>query len=269
MTARRGQRGRRVGPRPHASCPQGLACRLLGKCPRRGPAAGRRGAALTRPRSAPSPPLQTPTCCAGRSPRRRARGWRCWGCGWSRRCAAWGRTAARRACRPGCAWASSPRKAAVTRGRPPRPGATSPRCCCSPATGTPRPAAWPWRSARPPRCPAGAWYVCAALGCGGAGARVGAVARGMWARRCGFPAQGSVRFCCFEAPLGSELHVTAYSGARGRRRLSQTQRLPGEPRPRCTAPLHGPAPSSPADPVCHPYRLLVARCPGCHPAVPR
>lgn len=37
---------------------------------------------------------------------------------------------------------------------------------------------------------------------------------------------GSVRFCCFEAPLGSELHVTAYSGARGRRRLSQTQRLP-------------------------------------------
>lgn len=106
-------------------------------------------------------------------------------------------------------------------------------------------------------------------GRGGAGARVGAVARGMWARRCGFPAQGSVRFCCFEAPLGSELHVTAYSGARGRRRLSQTQRLPGEPRPRCTAPLHGPAPSSPADPVCHPYRLLVARCPGCHPAVPR
>ncbi|XP_072203636.1 interleukin-17 receptor C [Excalfactoria chinensis] len=37
---------------------------------------------------------------------------------------------------------------------------------------------------------------------------------------------GSVRFRCFEAPLGSELHVTAYSGARGRHRLSQRQRLP-------------------------------------------
>ncbi|OXB78677.1 UNVERIFIED_CONTAM: hypothetical protein H355_002642 [Colinus virginianus] len=37
---------------------------------------------------------------------------------------------------------------------------------------------------------------------------------------------GSVRFRCFEAPLGSELHVTAYSSARGRRRLSQRQRVP-------------------------------------------
>lgn len=47
----------------------------------------------------------------------------------------------------------------------------------------------------------------------------------------GFPAQGSVRFRCFEAPLGSELHVTAYTNARGRRWLSQKQRVPGEPRP--------------------------------------
>ncbi|KAM9182242.1 interleukin-17 receptor C [Mergus octosetaceus] len=37
---------------------------------------------------------------------------------------------------------------------------------------------------------------------------------------------GSVRFRCFEAPLGSELHVTAYTNARGRRWLSQKQRVP-------------------------------------------
>ncbi|XP_021265701.1 interleukin-17 receptor C [Numida meleagris] len=37
---------------------------------------------------------------------------------------------------------------------------------------------------------------------------------------------GSVQFRCFEAPLGSELHITAYSNARGRRRLSQRQRVP-------------------------------------------
>ncbi|XP_042692177.1 interleukin-17 receptor C, partial [Centrocercus urophasianus] len=37
---------------------------------------------------------------------------------------------------------------------------------------------------------------------------------------------GSVRFRCFEAPLGSELHVAAYGSARGRRRLSQRRRLP-------------------------------------------
>uniref|UniRef100_A0A8B9TGC0 Interleukin-17 receptor C/E N-terminal domain-containing protein n=1 Tax=Anas platyrhynchos TaxID=8839 RepID=A0A8B9TGC0_ANAPL len=37
---------------------------------------------------------------------------------------------------------------------------------------------------------------------------------------------GSVRFRCFEAPLGSELHVTAHTNARGRRWLSQKQRVP-------------------------------------------
>ncbi|KAM6126470.1 LOW QUALITY PROTEIN: interleukin-17 receptor C [Phoenicopterus ruber ruber] len=37
---------------------------------------------------------------------------------------------------------------------------------------------------------------------------------------------GWVTFRCFEAPLGSELHVTAYTNSRGRRRLSQWQRVP-------------------------------------------
>ncbi|KAM6059303.1 interleukin-17 receptor C isoform 2-T2 [Theristicus caerulescens] len=37
---------------------------------------------------------------------------------------------------------------------------------------------------------------------------------------------GWVTFRCFEAPLGSELHVTAYTNSRGRRRLSQQQRVP-------------------------------------------
>nr|XP_038041828.1 interleukin-17 receptor C [Anas platyrhynchos] len=37
---------------------------------------------------------------------------------------------------------------------------------------------------------------------------------------------GSVRFRCFEAPLGSELHVMAHTNARGRRWLSQKQRVP-------------------------------------------
>ncbi|XP_069722237.1 interleukin-17 receptor C [Phaenicophaeus curvirostris] len=37
---------------------------------------------------------------------------------------------------------------------------------------------------------------------------------------------GWVIFRCFEAPLGSELHVTAYTNSRGRRRLSQRQRVP-------------------------------------------
>lgn len=61
----------------------------------------------------------------------------------------------------------------------------------------------------------------------------------------GFPAQGSVRFRCFEAPLGSELHVTAHTNARGRRWLSQKQRVPGEP----PAPLwHPSALLLPADP---------------------
>ncbi|XP_057261517.1 interleukin-17 receptor C isoform X3 [Pezoporus wallicus] len=42
----------------------------------------------------------------------------------------------------------------------------------------------------------------------------------------GFPAQGWVTFRCFEAPLGSELRVTAYTTTRGHRRLSQLQRVP-------------------------------------------
>ncbi|KAM9277193.1 interleukin-17 receptor C [Morus bassanus] len=37
---------------------------------------------------------------------------------------------------------------------------------------------------------------------------------------------GWVTFRCFEAPLGSELQVTAYINSRGRRRLSQWQRVP-------------------------------------------
>ncbi|XP_075014897.1 interleukin-17 receptor C [Calonectris borealis] len=37
---------------------------------------------------------------------------------------------------------------------------------------------------------------------------------------------GWVTFRCFEAPLGSELHVTAYTNSHGRRRLSQRQRVP-------------------------------------------
>ncbi|XP_068264999.1 interleukin-17 receptor C isoform X2 [Nyctibius grandis] len=37
---------------------------------------------------------------------------------------------------------------------------------------------------------------------------------------------GWVTFRCFEAPLGSELHVTAYTNSRSRRRLSQWQRVP-------------------------------------------
>ncbi|XP_075288755.1 interleukin-17 receptor C [Opisthocomus hoazin] len=39
-------------------------------------------------------------------------------------------------------------------------------------------------------------------------------------------ALGWVTFRCFEAPLGSELRVTAYTESRGRRRLSQWQRVP-------------------------------------------
>ncbi|KAM6121284.1 interleukin-17 receptor C [Pterocles gutturalis] len=37
---------------------------------------------------------------------------------------------------------------------------------------------------------------------------------------------GWVTFQCFEAPLGSELHVTAYTNSRSHRRLSQRQRVP-------------------------------------------
>uniref|UniRef100_A0A8C3K7P9 Interleukin-17 receptor C/E N-terminal domain-containing protein n=1 Tax=Calidris pygmaea TaxID=425635 RepID=A0A8C3K7P9_9CHAR len=37
---------------------------------------------------------------------------------------------------------------------------------------------------------------------------------------------GWVTFRCFEAPLGSELHVTVYTNSRGRQRLSQRQRVP-------------------------------------------
>ncbi|XP_072791065.1 interleukin-17 receptor C isoform X2 [Taeniopygia guttata] len=37
---------------------------------------------------------------------------------------------------------------------------------------------------------------------------------------------GWVIFRCFEAPLGSELHVSAYMNSRGRQRLSQQQRVP-------------------------------------------
>ncbi|PKU28747.1 interleukin-17 receptor c-like [Limosa lapponica baueri] len=37
---------------------------------------------------------------------------------------------------------------------------------------------------------------------------------------------GWVTFRCFEAPLGSELRVTVYTNSRGRRRLSQRQRVP-------------------------------------------
>uniref|UniRef100_A0A8C3QEL4 Interleukin 17 receptor C n=1 Tax=Cyanoderma ruficeps TaxID=181631 RepID=A0A8C3QEL4_9PASS len=37
---------------------------------------------------------------------------------------------------------------------------------------------------------------------------------------------GWVIFRCFEAPLGSEIHVSAYMNSRGRQRLSQQQRVP-------------------------------------------
>ncbi|KAM4769447.1 interleukin-17 receptor C [Cyanocitta cristata] len=37
---------------------------------------------------------------------------------------------------------------------------------------------------------------------------------------------GWVIFRCFEAPLGSVLHITAYTNSRGRQRLSQQQRVP-------------------------------------------
>ncbi|XP_063268123.1 LOW QUALITY PROTEIN: interleukin-17 receptor C [Prinia subflava] len=37
---------------------------------------------------------------------------------------------------------------------------------------------------------------------------------------------GWVIFRCFEAPLGSELHISAYMNSRGRQRLSQQQRVP-------------------------------------------
>lgn len=56
----------------------------------------------------------------------------------------------------------------------------------------------------------------------------GAVASPQWGG--GFPAQGWVIFRCFEAPLGSELHVSAYMNSWGRQRLSQQQRVPGKPR---------------------------------------
>uniref|UniRef100_A0A8C3VFN4 Interleukin 17 receptor C n=1 Tax=Catharus ustulatus TaxID=91951 RepID=A0A8C3VFN4_CATUS len=62
----------------------------------------------------------------------------------------------------------------------------------------------------------------------------------------GFPAQGWVIFRCFEAPLGSELHISAYMNSRGRQRLSQQQRVPGKPQ---HVPCSDPSPSAAALPL--------------------
>lgn len=103
----------------------------------------------------------------------------------------------------------------------------------------------------PVPCAPGRWVL------GGAGASP--------QRGGGFPAQGWVTFRCFEAPLGSELHVTAYINSHGPRRLSQWQRVPGES-PACPA-------AAATVPPCLltpcPRRLLVARGTGCCPPVPR
>ncbi|KAI1234507.1 hypothetical protein IHE44_0003561 [Lamprotornis superbus] len=49
--------------------------------------------------------------------------------------------------------------------------------------------------------------------------------------------EGWVIFRCFEAPLGSELHVSAYMNSRGQQRLSQQQRVPGKsPQVPCSGP---------------------------------
>lgn len=162
----------------------------------------------------------------------------------------------------------------------PRPSPTSPGYCCSLGTRMPPPAAWPWRSGHPwpLRCLANPWYVeagcwawvspapavpghCSVWGCwcwhqrisvvrwsccpcprevGAGGASTSPQHGG------GFPAQGWVTFRCFEAPLGSKLHVTAYTNSRDHWRLSQWQWVPGEP-PACPAAV---APSLlPADPL--------------------
>uniref|UniRef100_A0A8C4XND7 Interleukin 17 receptor C n=1 Tax=Falco tinnunculus TaxID=100819 RepID=A0A8C4XND7_FALTI len=143
---------------------------------------------------------------------------------------------------------------------PPHPSPTSPRCCCSPDTRTLPPAVWPWRSRHPwhPHCLADPWYIdvgcrgrvslapavpmdCGTWGCGcwhqhtsmarwscsPCPREMGAGSAGALPQRSGgFPAQGWVTFRCFEAPLGSELHVTAYTNSHGRQRLSQWQRVP-------------------------------------------
>lgn len=146
-------------------------------------------------------------------------------------------------------------------------------CCCSLGTRLPHPAAWPWRSGHPwaPHCAAEPWYVgvghrgsvslhCRSLGTGDVGAAIraclwhggpvpvpqgagvgagGAGASPQWGG--GFPAQGWVIFRCFEAPLGSELHISAYMKSQGRQRLSQQQRVPGKP---WQVPCSGPSPSA-------------------------
>ncbi|XP_068763552.1 interleukin-17 receptor C-like [Struthio camelus] len=62
---------------------------------------------------------------------------------------------------------------------------------------------------------------------------------------------GSVTFKCFEAALGSELHVTAYTDAGSRRRLSRSRRVPD-----CSWPA-----AQAAVPLCRVPRLQVSRGP--------
>ncbi|XP_074770480.1 interleukin-17 receptor C [Athene noctua] len=62
---------------------------------------------------------------------------------------------------------------------------------------------------------------------------------------------GWVTFRCFEAPLGSELHVTAYTNSRGHRRLSQRQWVPD-----CSWPA-----AQAAVPQCQVPRLQVSSAP--------
>ncbi|KAM6256789.1 interleukin-17 receptor C isoform 2-T2 [Porphyrio hochstetteri] len=59
---------------------------------------------------------------------------------------------------------------------------------------------------------------------------------------------GWVTFQCFEAPLGSELHVTAYTDLHGRQKLSQRQRVPD-----CSWPM-----AQAAVPQCQVPRLQVS-----------
>ncbi|GAB0194487.1 interleukin-17 receptor C [Grus japonensis] len=59
---------------------------------------------------------------------------------------------------------------------------------------------------------------------------------------------GWVTFRCFEAPLGSELHVTAYTNSHGRRRLRRWQRVPD-----CSWPV-----AQTAVPQCQVPRLQVS-----------